>query len=498
MNLFDFSLETTLLFTVDLEPVHSVYISPERQQKDSLKNLEKRLKREVKAFVKQQVADVKKTYEKIEDVDKCSCKEKSESPCSRMNKCHNCLLQIECSSKNCFAETCENRQFVAFLKNREPFAGLAVRETGKKGKGLFATRAVAHNALVCVYTGKLVPNANGLAGLLRAYLSKNVVFSGRAGGRKKHSYLMHLERHLCVDAEKDKGPARFLNHSCAPNCRIEKWAVLGFPQLGVFTDRLVASGEELTFDYRMEFAESLGKCFCGAAVCRKSLATAEEKAGELFEVLLEAFWPGVLESPLFERAREFLTDNKDFRKMELVSERKTLFVNFGDKRVCKAKLKDLESALCDSSYFVSCAEDRLATNCVFSTSDKFLLFCTAAIFLHKVASMQSVEDFVGEKDSDLHGLAKRFVAWRSGLDSGLLAGLRVLFPLSLSSYGKDAAVELLWNKVFFGEANALLVDQEEEQKMREVREYFELRHKLETVPTIDVVSNGRLLKTIHR
>lgn len=47
--------------------------------------------------------------------------------------------------------------------------------------------------------------------------------------------------------------ARFVNHSCEPNCRMEKWTVAGKPRMALFAgDRGVSTGEELSYDYNFE------------------------------------------------------------------------------------------------------------------------------------------------------------------------------------------------------------------------------------------------------
>lgn len=48
------------------------------------------------------------------------------------------------------------------------------------------------------------------------------------------------------------GLGRFINHSCDPNCETQKWVVRGQLAIGLFTQRDVKAGEELTFDYNFE------------------------------------------------------------------------------------------------------------------------------------------------------------------------------------------------------------------------------------------------------
>ena len=45
--------------------------------------------------------------------------------------------------------------------------------------------------------------------------------------------------------------ARLLNSSCDPNCQTQKWhdAATGEPRVGIFAQRDILPGEELTYDY---------------------------------------------------------------------------------------------------------------------------------------------------------------------------------------------------------------------------------------------------------
>jgi hypothetical protein len=62
---------------------------------------------------------------------------------------------------------------------------------------------------------------------------------------------MKLTDHLVIDATTHGGLARFLNHSCEPNCRIENWLVGRERRIGVFAARAIGADEELTIDYQV-------------------------------------------------------------------------------------------------------------------------------------------------------------------------------------------------------------------------------------------------------
>ena len=70
----------------------------------------------------------------------------------------------------------------------------------------------------------------------------------------------------------DVGPmgniARFMNHSCDPNAESQKWTVACDTRVGLFTNKDVPAGAELTFNYQLEAAgETMKHCLCGSTNC---------------------------------------------------------------------------------------------------------------------------------------------------------------------------------------------------------------------------------------
>src|SRR6266487_5673004 len=64
---------------------------------------------------------------------------------------------------------------------------------------------------------------------------------------------MLFDQNMIIDATRGS-IARFVNHSCEPNCRMEKWTVAGKPRMALFAgDHGIMTGEELTYDYNFEY-----------------------------------------------------------------------------------------------------------------------------------------------------------------------------------------------------------------------------------------------------
>jgi histone-lysine N-methyltransferase ASH1L len=60
---------------------------------------------------------------------------------------------------------------------------------------------------------------------------------------------MTFPRGLIIDAT-DGSICRFVNYSCSPNCRVEKWVVDGELRIALFaSEKGVSVDDELTYDY---------------------------------------------------------------------------------------------------------------------------------------------------------------------------------------------------------------------------------------------------------
>lgn len=81
---------------------------------------------------------------------------------------------------------------------------------------------------------------------------------------------MLFDQNMIIDATRGS-IARFVNHSCEPNCRMEKWTVGGKPRMALFAgEKGIMTGDELTYDYNFDpFSQkNVQECRCGAKNCR--------------------------------------------------------------------------------------------------------------------------------------------------------------------------------------------------------------------------------------
>lgn len=81
---------------------------------------------------------------------------------------------------------------------------------------------------------------------------------------------MDFDQQMILDATRGS-IARFVNHSCEPNCKMIKWTVSGTPRMALFAgDKGIMTGEELTYDYNFNpySVKNVQQCRCGAPSCR--------------------------------------------------------------------------------------------------------------------------------------------------------------------------------------------------------------------------------------
>uniref|UniRef100_A0A0E0QJM1 SET domain-containing protein n=1 Tax=Oryza rufipogon TaxID=4529 RepID=A0A0E0QJM1_ORYRU len=89
----------------------------------------------------------------------------------------------------------------------------------------------------------------------------------------KNFYMCKVKKDFVIDATFKGNDCRFFNHSCEPNCQLQKWQVNGKTRLGVFASKAIEVGEPLTYDYRFEqhYGPEI-ECFCGAQNCQGNMS----------------------------------------------------------------------------------------------------------------------------------------------------------------------------------------------------------------------------------
>jgi len=194
---------------------------------------------------------------------------------------------------NSRANRVNNRRFVADLNDQKKTLGgdtdvLRFNQLKKRKKpvkfarsaihnwGLYAMENIAMNDMIIEYVGEKVRQQ--VADLREHRYLKSGIGS---------SYLFRIDENTVVDATKKGGIARFINHSCMPNCTAKIITVEKSKRIVIYALRDIAQSkflipqihfdtnvpldEELTYDYKFE--REIGStdripCLCGTAACK--------------------------------------------------------------------------------------------------------------------------------------------------------------------------------------------------------------------------------------
>lgn len=137
-----------------------------------------------------------------------------------------------------------------------------IRPSRMQGLGAFAVRDIPAGMRLIEYTGERLTPAEADA----RYPDEEDV--------RHHTFLFAIDHDVVIDAAVDGNEARFINHSCEPNCD----AVIDNGRIWIASIRVIVTGEELAYDYAYILEERHSPaakrrfpCHCGAARCRGTL-----------------------------------------------------------------------------------------------------------------------------------------------------------------------------------------------------------------------------------
>ncbi|KAL1171050.1 hypothetical protein V6Z11_A05G253000 [Gossypium hirsutum] len=191
----------------------------------------------------------------IDEIMICHCKRPPDGNLGCGDECLNRMLNIECVQDTCpRGELCSNQQF-----QKRKYAKMMSDRFGRKGFGLRMLENISAGQFLIEYVGEVLH--------MQAYEARQKEYASRG---QRHFYFMTLNGSEVIDAYVKGNLGRFINHSCDPNCRTEKWMVNGEICIGLFALRDIKKGEEITFDYNYVrvFGAAAKKCHCGSSHCR--------------------------------------------------------------------------------------------------------------------------------------------------------------------------------------------------------------------------------------
>lgn len=144
----------------------------------------------------------------------------------------------------------------------------AVRNSKIQGKGAFALRRIRKGQRIIEYTGERI----GSEEESRRYDERKM--------KRHHTFLFGIDDDVSIDAAVGGNNARFINHSCDPNCE----AVQEDGRIFIEAIKNIQPGVELAYDYNFQIEPPITlkeleyyECRCGSRKCRGTILNIPKK-----------------------------------------------------------------------------------------------------------------------------------------------------------------------------------------------------------------------------
>ncbi|KAI8130631.1 putative histone-lysine N-methyltransferase Mes-4 [Lucilia cuprina] len=238
----------------EAKEVYEIIKAKKLQQRNANENKEKLHPQPYVRIKANRAVPPVKLHIDIESVSKCECDPREENPCGPDTNCLNRVLYHECNPKICPAgERCQNQMFESRISPR-----LDVVYMKERGFGLICREPIKAGTFIIEYVGEIINDDEFQARMQQ-----------KSRDRDENFYFLSVEKDYIIDAGPKGNLARFMNHSCDPNCETQKWSVNSLNRVGLFAIKDIPENTELTFNYHWD--DLLGNekktCFCGAKKC---------------------------------------------------------------------------------------------------------------------------------------------------------------------------------------------------------------------------------------
>tara|TARA_Y100001980_G_C14213122_1_gene72020 strand:+ start:55 stop:537 length:483 start_codon:yes stop_codon:yes gene_type:complete len=126
--------------------------------------------------------------------------------------------------------------------------------------GVFAEKRIPKGTKIIEYIGEKVSRKEGdkrSEKRLKKHLHSKTTGS---------VYIFELNKHYDIDGSPNYNKAKYINHSCNPNCEVE----ITKNRIWIKSIKNIREGDELSYDYGFEFDEDDykdHKCKCGSKKC---------------------------------------------------------------------------------------------------------------------------------------------------------------------------------------------------------------------------------------
>ena len=138
------------------------------------------------------------------------------------------------------------------MRRHAPLPRIERRRSPVHRYGVFAAEAIAKNTRIIDYAGELIRNDEACEAREERYRQEGCI------------WVFRVNRAWSRDAAVGGNIARFINHSCTPNC----WFEVVDKTIWIRAARHIRRGEELTYDYYTD-GEQIIPCRCRPGCKRK-------------------------------------------------------------------------------------------------------------------------------------------------------------------------------------------------------------------------------------
>ena len=147
---------------------------------------------------------------------------------------------------------------------------ITVKNSKMHGKGVFASRNIKKNSRIIEYIGEKITKREG--DLRSEKRLKRYLNSKKTGS----VYIFELNSRYDIDGSLSYNKARFINHSCKPNCEVQ----IKNGHIWIYSIRNIKKNEELSYDYGYEFDKddySDHSCRCGSKNCIGYIISSDDR-----------------------------------------------------------------------------------------------------------------------------------------------------------------------------------------------------------------------------
>ncbi|CEF71533.1 Histone-lysine N-methyltransferase SETD2 [Strongyloides ratti] len=197
----------------------------------------------------------------LDSLNKCECEKKmfNEVLKDKFPNIYNCSddcslfkNKTECINNHPPYSLCENMFF-----SMRKYPNMYIFQTEDKGFGVKSKGYIHSGNFIVDYCGEVFDNKT-----VKKMLSNN------ENKKKMGTYFQKLSDNNVISCYKMGNISRFINHSCEPNAKIERWISGTQYFLGIFALVEINNNEEITINYEYERYNTIGeRCLCGKVTC---------------------------------------------------------------------------------------------------------------------------------------------------------------------------------------------------------------------------------------